>query len=268
MIRAGARLESPTMPEETALESLPPQPYLKQYYKSDEEKREFVRGLFDRGASGYDRAEGIMALGTGKWYRRKALERAGLAKDMTILDVATGTGLVAREAIKIIGESQKLIGLDPSPGMLSQARKLLNIRAMLAYAEQVPLDDAAVDFVSMGYALRHLSDLVVVFKEFRRVLKPGGRVCILEITRPESKLKQALLKTYIRGVIPVLSRLTFCHKDVAVLWEYYWETIQVCVPPEQVMHAMRSAGFEDVKRHVELGIFSEYTGRKPAGSAA
>jgi demethylmenaquinone methyltransferase/2-methoxy-6-polyprenyl-1,4-benzoquinol methylase len=252
------------MPEEIILESLPPQPHLQQYYTNDEEKRRFVRGLFDRGASGYDRAEGIMALGTGRWYRRKALERAGLRQDMTVLDVATGTGLVAREAIKIIGDSHKLIGLDPSPGMLAEAKKSLNIQAMLAYAESIPVDDSSVDFVSMGYALRHLSDLIVVFREFRRVLRPGGRVCILEITRPAGKFKQALLKGYIKGVIPVLSRITFCHKDVAVLWEYYWETIQVCVPPDKVMHALRSAGFEDVKRHVELGIFSEYTARKPA----
>ena len=223
-----------------------------------------MRGLFDRGASGYDRAEGIMALGTGKWYRRKALERAGLKQGMSILDVATGTGLVAREAIKIIGDPQKLIGLDPSPGMLEQAKKQLNIRAMLAYAEQIPLDDSSVDFLSMGYALRHLSDLIVVFKEFHRVLKPGGKACILEITRPNGRFEQAMLKSYIKVVIPVLSRVTFCHKDVAVLWEYYWDTIQVCVPPEKVLQAMKSAGFVDVQRHVELGIFSEYTGRKPA----
>lgn len=252
------------MPEETLLTTLPPQPHLQQYYKTDDEKREFVRGLFDRGASGYDRAEGIMALGTGKWYRRKALERAGLKAGMSILDVATGTGLVAREAIKIIGDSQKLIGLDPSPGMLEQAKKQLDINALLAYAEAIPLGEASVEFVSMGYGLRHLSDLIVGFKEFHRVLKPGGKVCILEITRPTGGFKQFMLKSYIKVVIPVISRITFCHKDVAVLWEYYWETIQVCVPPEKVLQALTSAGFVDVKRHVELGIFSEYTGRKPA----
>lgn len=250
------------MADETLLTTLPPQPHLERYYHNDQEKRVFVRDLFDRGAGGYDRAEGIMALGTGRWYRRKALERAGLKPGMSVLDVATGTGLVAREAIRIIGDARKLIGLDPSPGMLAQARKQLNINALQGYAEQVPLEDAQVDFLSMGYALRHLSDLVVVFKEFHRVLKPGGRVCILEITRPTSRLGQAAMKFYIRGVVPILSRLTFCHKDVGTLWEYYWETIKVCVAPELVMQAMRSAGFVDVDRHVELGIFSEYTGRK------
>lgn len=251
------------MAEKTVLTTLPPQPHLAQYYTNDQEKRKFVQGLFDRGASGYDRAEGIMALGTGKWYRRKALERAGLKEGMTILDVATGTGLVAREAIKIIGDPQKLIGLDPSPGMLSEAKRLLDIRALQAYAEEIPLDEQSVDFLSMGYALRHLSDLVVAFKEFNRVLKPGGKVCILEITRPNNIIARGFLRFYIRVVIPVLARLTFCHKDVGILWEYYWETIQVCVPPEKVMEAMQAAGFVDVQRHVELGIFSEYTGRKP-----
>ena len=252
------------MPDDTTLTSLPPQPYLEQYYRNDEEKRAFVRDLFDKGAREYDRAESIMALGTGRWYRRQALARAGLKQGMSILDVATGTGLVAREAIGIIGDKDKLLGLDPSPGMLAEARRLLGIRATLAYAEQIPLEDSAVDFLSMGYALRHLSDLIVVFKEFHRVLKPGGKLCILEITRPNGAIKQAMLKFYIKGVIPVLSRLTSCHRDVGVLWEYYWETIHVCVPPEKVLAAMTTAGFEDVKRHVELGIFSEYTAHKPA----
>ena len=135
---------------------------------------------------------------------------------------------------------------------------------MLAYAEQIPLDDSSVDFLSMGYALRHLSDLIVVFKEFHRVLKPGGKACILEITRPNGCFEQAMLKSYIKVVIPVLSRVTFCHKDVAVLWEYYWDTIQVCVPPEKVLQAMKSAGFVDVQRHVELGIFSRTRRKKPA----
>ena len=242
--------------------SLPPQPHLTQYYNTDQEKRTFVRGLFDRAAHEYDHAEKIMALGSGSWYRRKALTRAGLAPGMTVLDVATGTGLVAREAIKIIGDSQNLIGLDPSPGMLAQAKRQLHIRAIEAYAEQIPLEDGSVDFLSMGYALRHVSDLIVVFREFHRVLKPGGEVCVLELTRPRNPILQAILKVYIRGIIPVLSRVTFCHKDVAVLWQYYWETIQVCVPPEQVLAALQAAGFKEVKRHVEIGLFSEYTGVK------
>jgi len=251
------------MPTDKPMSSLPPQPHLTQYYKTNQEKRVFVRGLFDRGAVGYDQAENIMALGTGKWYRRKALQRAGLKEGMRVLDVATGTGLVAREAISITGNPAGFVGLDPSPGMLLQARSLLRIQAALGYAEEIPFADSSFDFVSMGYALRHLTDLIVAFKEFYRVLEPGGRVCILEITRPNGRFKEFLLRSYIRGVIPVLSRLTLRSHDAAVLWQYYWETIQVCVPPEKVVEALQAVGFVAVKRHVELGIFSEYTATRP-----
>lgn len=250
------------MTQETPVTAIPPQPLLRQYYTTNEQKRQFVQGLFDRAAGEYDYAERLMALGTGSWYRRQALLRAGLKNGMSVLDIATGTGLVAKEAIRIIGDGQQLLGLDPSPGMLQQARRRLNIRVLQGYGEQIPLDADCFDFLSMGYALRHLSDLIVAFREFHRVLKPGGRVCILEITKPRSVIQQNLMRFYIRGIIPVLSRLTFCHKDVGVLWQYYWETIQVCVPPEKVLEAMRLAGFCDVGRYVQLGVFSEYTGRK------
>src|SRR5512146_2690404 len=104
---------------------LPPQPMLEHYYHNDSEKRTFVRGMFDRAADKYDHAEKIMALGSGSWYRRQALKRAGLQAGMDVLDVATGTGLVARQAITLVGDRDKVIGLDPTPGMLGEARRLL-----------------------------------------------------------------------------------------------------------------------------------------------
>ncbi len=235
---------------------------LEHYYRDDQQKRVFVRSLFNRAAGDYDHAERIMAMGSGSWYRRKALERAGLKRGMYMLDVATGTGLVARQAIAILGDVTRVVGLDPTPGMLAQARRQLGIPAVLASGEQIPMPDDTFDFLCMGYALRHLSDLIVTFKEFHRVLKPGSTVCVLELTQPSGRIRRGLLKFYIRGIIPVLSRLTCRGRNVADLWQYYWETIAVCVPPQKVIEALCAAGFVDVKRHVELGMFSEYTARK------
>jgi len=94
--------------------------------------------------------------------------------------------------------------------------------------------------------------------EFRRVLKPGGIVCILEITRPESRIGTVLLKGYLRGVVPALAWLLARSADSPRLMRYYWDTIEACVPPRAVAATLADAGFVEVTRHVELGVFSEY----------
>jgi demethylmenaquinone methyltransferase/2-methoxy-6-polyprenyl-1,4-benzoquinol methylase len=246
---------------------LPPQAKLESYYQNDQERRQLVRELFDEAAEGYDRAETLTSFGNGRAYRRQALERAGLTAGMRMLDVATGTGLVAREAIKLLGGPEGLVGLDPTPGMLAQARKNLRIETVEAYAEAIPLKDARFDFLSMGYALRHVSDLLLTFREFYRVLAPGGRVCVLEITRPRTRVATLTMKCYIRGIVPMLSLFTAKGRKAGKLWKYYWDTIIACVDPETILQSMRDAGFVDVKRHVAMGTFSEYTGRRPDDQA-
>jgi demethylmenaquinone methyltransferase/2-methoxy-6-polyprenyl-1,4-benzoquinol methylase len=239
-----------------------PHPELRTYYGPASGKREFLREIFDATAGDYDRVERILALGSGRWYRRQALRRAGLSRGMHVLDVATGTGLVAREAIEIVGDDRFVVGIDPSIGMISQARSLDRLLPVLGVGESLPFDDGHFDFISMGYALRHLPDLRQAFAEYHRVLKPGGRACIMEISRPEGRLKNRLLGAYFQLVLPTLARLVEASRDTHRLWQYYWETIDQCVAPEIVLNAMRDVGFVDVKRNVSLGIFSEYVGAK------
>ena len=120
----------------------------------------------------------------------------------------------------------------------------------------------------MGYALRHISDLSLAFSEFWRVLKPGGIICLLEITRPEGSMSRTLLKAYMRGVIPLLARIIARPPETPTLMRFYWDTIEACVPPQTIMSAIANARFENVTRHVELGIFSEYRARKPCAAPA
>ena len=109
-------------------------------------------------------------------------------------------------------------------------------------AEAIPFPDASFDFLSMGYALRHIGDLSAAFSEFHRVLKPGGRLCLLEITKPERAWSQALLKVYMRGVVPVLARMIGSSAESAKLWRYYWDTIEACVPPSGVIDTLEAVG--------------------------
>lgn len=234
---------------------------LTDYYASEADRSRWVRGIFDRTAGDYDRVERFLGLGSGSWYRNRALRRAGLAAGMRVLDIGTGTGLVAREAAAIAGDASLVTGVDPSAGMMAHARVPAGVQLLAGSAEAIPAAGGSADFLSMGYALRHISDLAPAFAEFRRVLRPGGRLCLLEITMPESAAGRALLRAYLRGVVPGVTALVARHRDMPQLMRYYWDTIAACVPPAAILQALSAAGFADVDRHVELGIFSEYRAR-------
>jgi demethylmenaquinone methyltransferase / 2-methoxy-6-polyprenyl-1,4-benzoquinol methylase len=238
---------------------LPHGPLTAYYRSGDSGAREaFLRATFDDTAVDYDRLEKILGLGTGSWYRRQALLRAGLQPGMQVVDVGMGTGLVSREILKITGEPQRLVGVDPSPGMMGQARFEQPLDCRIGRAEDIPVASASADFLVMGYALRHIADFAAAAAEFRRVLRPGGRLLVLEITRAEGRLANLLLKAYMRGVVPAIARVVSRSRTTPMLWRYYWDTIEACVPPAQVLQTLQNAGLEDVGRHVELGIFSEY----------
>jgi demethylmenaquinone methyltransferase / 2-methoxy-6-polyprenyl-1,4-benzoquinol methylase len=243
---------------------LQPHPILRPYYSSESHKLGFLRGIFDGGAADYDAVEKLLSLGSGRRYRREALARAGLVAGMSVLDVAVGTGLVAREAIALAGNLDLVLGLDPSMGMIAQAVRALGIRAVLAVAERIPLPAGQFDFLSMGYALRHLSDVHRAFGEFYRVLKPGGRICLLEITAPSGWLARGFLRIHMRSIVPLLTRIATARAQSQTLWRYYWDTIEACLPPEVLLAAICRAGFVDARRHVSFGIFSEYTASKPS----
>jgi demethylmenaquinone methyltransferase / 2-methoxy-6-polyprenyl-1,4-benzoquinol methylase len=175
-----------------------------------------------------------------------------------VVDVGMGTGLVAKGILRVTGEPQRLIGVDPSPGMIAQSGLPAAVRCLDGRAEAMPLPSASADVITMGYALRHIADLSAAFAEFARVLRPGGRVLILEITPAEGKLANTLLRAYMRGVVPTIAKLVARKPQTAELWRYYWDTIEACAPPEAVLRTLADAGFDAAERHVELGIFSEY----------
>lgn len=241
-----------------------PHPVLTKYYRSSSERRPFVTALFDGTAPYYDRVCALGSLGSGEFYRRWVLTKSGLRADMTFLDVATGTGQVARAAARILRTRGAVIGLDPSSGMLREARKGSSIPLVQGMVEELPFADGRFDFLCMGYALRHVADLGVAFKELRRVLKPDGRLLILEITRPRSLVGQWLLRLYFERVLPLTSRLSTGSSQAELLMRYFWDTINECVPPDTIMSVLKSSGFVDVERRVRGGLLSEYLAVKPA----
>lgn len=234
------------------------------YYGDGINRQAFVKTLFDDSAADYDRIHALMSLGSGRWYREQALRDAGLSEGMKVLDVACGTGLLATCASSLVGSSGVTVGLDASAGMLQQARRRGCGSLVQARAEQLPFPDHHFDFVSMGYALRHVSDLRIAFREYCRVLKPGGMVLILEIARPASAVLLGVTRCYLKSVVPLMARIVTGSRNSQTLMRYFWNTIEHCVPAETILSAAAAAGFEHCRQSQRLGgLIRDYTAIAP-----
>lgn len=258
----GGVLELGFFPGAATVRGMQPHPTLTERYASAEKKPEFVDRLFDNGARYYDGVVDWGFLRSGSFYRRWVQQRHGLKPGMKVLDVACGTGLVAVETAKILGGAENIVCLDPSAGMLAVAKTKLAATFVQGRAEALPFPDGSFDFLTMGYALRHVADLETTFREYRRVLRPGGKALILEVTKPEGRVAGFFFRIYFGRVYPWLTQLFTRSRDAREMMRYYWETMDACVPPESVLAALQAAGFAEAKRVRMGGLFSEYVAVK------
>jgi demethylmenaquinone methyltransferase / 2-methoxy-6-polyprenyl-1,4-benzoquinol methylase len=253
---------APTNSEQRETTVVPPHPVLNDYYSRPDERQGFVADLFDGCARYYNRVGTMLDLGSGRWYRRDALRRAGLRKGMRLLDVAAGTGLMTRGGVDIVGKSN-VVGVDPSQGMLGEARKAVTAPLVRGRAEALPFRGDRFDMLSMGFALRHVPDLGIAFREYFRILKPGGRIILLETPRPETRFGRWFVKTHFQRVLPWMARITFRNEAAQLLMKFYWDTIDQCVPPETILGVLKKTGFVDVKLKRTYLMINEYTATKP-----
>jgi demethylmenaquinone methyltransferase/2-methoxy-6-polyprenyl-1,4-benzoquinol methylase len=235
------------------------------YYADPAGRRSAARDLFNQSAQYYDWVNRLFSLGSGAWYRRFCLRRAGVRPGVKLADIAVGTGLLAREAVALTGDRAAVIGIDISEAMLAIAVKNLGIPLIQATAEAIPLAAGTMDFVTMGYALRHVADLEMALAEAIRILRPGGVIVLLEVGAPRYRLNRILAAAYIGGVLPLLSLLMTRKRAARKLMRYHWETIANYMPREAVMRAMKESGFDRVTCQSYFDLFQHYGGVKPKG---
>ena len=233
-----------------------------EYYDTPAEKQAFLRRIFDATAPYYEGIARWGWFGSGGIYRKQALLRNGVTPDMKVIDVASGTGPVARALLQIVNGPDQIVCVEPSAGMIAESRKTVPCVHHQSTAEALPVPDQSFDFLTMGFALRHVDSLEESFIEFRRVLKDGGKAFIMDVTLPESPVGLVLFRAYFKHILPFLTLVFSGNREAYRLMKYYWETMEQMTDREEVVAFLKKAGFTRAEHKVYLGCFSEYVAER------
>ncbi len=234
-------------------------------------KKDFVREQFDRIAGAYDRANRVFSFGRDVAWRRRSVRRLGIRPGDRVLDVCGGTGDLALLAAARAGATGLAVVADISREMLLAGRERPRVRRpvpgrapirwLRADAERLPFAPAAFDAVTAGFGIRNLADLDAGLREMHRVLRPGGRLLVLEFAVPPGRVFRRLYHFYSFRVMPLEGRLLYGDSAPA---RYLVTSIRSFPAPAQVASRLRSAGFTvDEARPLTRGVAFAYLGTKP-----
>lgn len=217
------------------------------------EKAERVRGVFDSVADKYDIMNDLMSGGIHRLWKRYALNRSGLRNGDRALDVAGGTGDLALGLLERVGESGEVILSDINPNMLRNGRKRLldkgiveRVEFVEASAEALPFADREFNCVTIGFGLRNVTDKPQALREMRRVLKPGGRLLVLEFSRPVLPGLDVIYDAYSFRILPKIGKLV---ANDEASYRYLAESIRKFPDQETLRDMMLEAGFDQVTYH-------------------
>jgi len=230
-------------------------------------KRAFVLDMFATIAGTYDFLNTWLSFGMDRRWRIFTVKQCALKPGDRVLDVATGTLMLARTVLARHPEV-RLTGADFSPEMLRVGLKRLGgrregqrLELVLGDALQLPFADASFDCVTVGYALRNVIDVPGLFREAARVVKPGGRVVTLELTRPSQLLLRWFYYLYLFRIAPWVGGIISGKREA---YTYLPDSIREFPEPEAVAGMMRAAGLEEVRFHrLTLGSATVHVGVRP-----
>lgn len=209
---------------------------------SGREKHVLVRDMFDRIAPRYDVMNRLISAGLDQRWRRIALAAISVGPGDHVLDLACGTGDLAEQAA---ARGADVIGVDFAGVMLHHAqRRAVPAAFVQGDAAALPFGDASRSVVTCGFALRNFVSLPAVFAELARVLEPGGRIALIDVDRPTSRVVRFAHSLYFDRVVPFLGRL-LSDRDA---YRYLPESTAYLPPSDELLEMLRKAGFERVER--------------------
>jgi demethylmenaquinone methyltransferase / 2-methoxy-6-polyprenyl-1,4-benzoquinol methylase len=216
--------------------------------RDSEEFATEVRGMFDRIAGVYDLMNSAMTAGLHHEWRQRAVDRANVGPGSDALDICCGTGDLALELRRRIGPDGRVVGSDFSEPMLELARRKsgdegLPVEFGWADALDLPYGDASFDAVTIGFGARNLADLDKGLSEMARVLRPGGRLVILEITRPQREPLASFYSVWFDRLVPMIGSLA----GDADAYSYLPNSVRTFPEPQRLAAMMDAAGFTEIR---------------------
>jgi demethylmenaquinone methyltransferase / 2-methoxy-6-polyprenyl-1,4-benzoquinol methylase len=237
-------------------------------YEAEGSKKQQVSQMFDNIAKHYDFLNHFLSLGIDKVWRRKMIAELVEVQPKSILDVATGTGDVAINTLKQLKINDlKIVGLDISPEMLNVGKKKIitegyadRIEMIVGDSENLSFDDNKFDAITVAYGVRNFENLERGLSEMQRVLKPNGKLVVLEFSRPRVFPFRQLFNFYFKNILPSIGKLT--SKDNRA-YSYLYESVQAFPDGDNFLNVLEKTGFKNTKcTSLTLGISSIYTAYK------
>ena len=231
------------------------------------EKAGRVREVFDSVAAQYDLMNDLMSGGLHRLWKRFTIELSAVRSGQTVLDIAGGTGDLAVKFSKLVGADGKVILADINAAMLSVGRDrlidkgaLINIDVVQADAQFLPFEDNSIDCITIAFGLRNVTDKAKALRSMHRVLKPGGRVLVLEFSKPTSPLLSKVYDAYSFSALPAMGKLI---TDDADSYRYLAESIRKHPDQQSLLEMVEDAGFIDCRYHnMTGGIVAVHRGIK------
>jgi demethylmenaquinone methyltransferase/2-methoxy-6-polyprenyl-1,4-benzoquinol methylase len=232
------------------------------------DKVKMVAGVFHSVAAKYDLMNDLMSGGVHRLWKRFTIELSGVRSGNAVLDIAGGTGDLAAKFSRLVGPTGRVVLADINDSMLTVGREKLtnkgivgNIEYVQANAECLPFPDNSFDCITIAFGLRNVTDKDAALRSMNRVLKPGGRLLVLEFSKPVNPVVAKLYDRYSFDILPKMGQLVANDEDS---YRYLAESIRMHPDQETLKGMMTEAGFVDVRYHnMTAGVVAVHRGVKP-----